>query len=187
MKRFVTAKENDLPAIEKCLRRCEQSCIDEGISAVDVRLGREQILDAVESGSLLLIKDGAMVLGMAWFLHDLSKAFFPLSNSERKSIDLLDEYGWNGEPIIVFRAFMIDPMVRNEGNGRELMQALLARFKGASFFASFSLDNPTAATFYRAMGFEIRLTHELEIEKETARNLAVRMFKPSGLCREARW
>ena len=187
MKRFVTAKENDLAAIEKCLRRCEQSCIDEGISATDVQLGREQILDAVQSGSLLLIKDGAMVLGMAWFLHDLTKAFFPLTSSERKSIDLLDEYGWNGEPIIVFRLFLIDPMVRKQGNGRELMQALLARFKGASFFTSFALDNPVATKFYRAMGFEIRLTRELEIEKENARNLAVRMFKPSGLCREAKW
>ena len=190
MHRVCLCKESDLPSLQKCLRRVKEGIKLEGKSFWNDEYPMEEDfkLDQKE-GRLYVIKDGARVIGSATAEHDVAEAFFPISKSEAKAIDLLESLGYRGEPLLILTRFMIDPAYQGKGVAKEFLQAVLSYYPKTSVLLSVGKENEKAIAFYRKNGFAVFGSPAFEFGDLPSSDfiLMTKMFVPKGLCREAKW
>ena len=146
------------------------------------------IKEDIDGGKLFLLLLGKSVIGSCSIDFNVEKSLFPVSQSFKKSGDLLEKIRYNGETVIVLERFHIHPEYQRKGLGKMFLTSLFAKFRETTMIASIEWDNENAIAFFRKRGFmDLGEYGDLEIDPDKPRHLLYKAFKPEGLCRQANW
>ena len=185
---IVSAKPSDYPGIVSAF---STSTAGQGEYERYDPLRQEALLsglsEAIEDQQIYAMKNGSRVLGFAWIGHIVEEELFPKTQSYSKTEDVLEAIGYHGEPTMVLRGIFIDKKEQGHKYGNELFHSLLSRYKGATWIAAIEEGNRGGIHFLEHLGF---LPCPIPVDCEcgdTPKRVYAKTFRPSGLCREARW
>jgi GNAT superfamily N-acetyltransferase len=184
MHKLIIAKPNDLPAIMKLFRRVNANLISQGnlMWTHDYPLESDFKAD-IDNECLYLLKEGMRVLAMGAVSHDVTADFFADSRSAKKTTEVLEKVGWAGEPIAMLHRFMVDPAFEGKGVAAELLDFLLARYKGSTWIFAAYPSNLRAIRFYEKHGFtNYGIYSEFEWGPDSVQNLIGKKYQRDGLC-----
>lgn len=182
------AQQEDYQGIVSCLSTSMES-LDELASWEEERVDAliSSLQEDIESHRAYVLKQRHDVFGFLIVSRDIEGEFFPRSHSYSKTSDLLEELGHRGEDVFVIKALFVDAAHQSEGIGQELLRSLFARFKEASFLLYVEEGNKKGRDFFAHHGF-FACGHEESLERgPKPKKIYGKRYRPTGLCREARW
>ena len=186
MQRITKASPNDLPSLGKCFRRVEGDLEINGFPSLSHSYPKEEDFPRlVEEEQIILLKEGARVMGAAFVSSILDEALFPKTHDQKATTELLDSIAFRGEGIKVLRLCFLDPMMIGKGVAKEFIRSILLRYPETSWFTMVPKGNARAFSFMKKMGFIPTLFPLKEFEEDLV--LFVKPYRPSGLCSAAFW
>ncbi|MBE6126725.1 MAG: GNAT family N-acetyltransferase [Erysipelotrichaceae bacterium] len=181
--RIENAKESDYGEILSLYASALESTkknptsTDPFLSILEKGLGEETVYVA---------RENRKILGFVRISREATESLYPESKSYGKTMNLLDDLNIGLEEVIVVKGVYVDPLRQNQGVGTELLRSLYARFKEASFLLLLSPEQKRLRSFFSHRGFAYACPFTLEGDPNE-KDLLLRKYKPSGLCREAKW
>lgn len=149
-------------------------------SSMDRYFDDSYIIEELDKGRIVGTVEGQKVLAFATVERDIDTFIFP--TSEHSLYDLLETFDYKEEPAIAFSSFGVDPMVRKQGLGKELMLSLFAKYKNHTWFTRVGRKNKPFLNFLTKLGFYP--IGEFSTPEEA---ILVRPFVQDGLCRNIIW
>ena len=189
MRKIVHAKESDMPSLLKCFRRVDAALLSKGLTMWDEGYpSEEDFRKDLESESLFVMKDGARIVASVSVSHDVALSFFPESRSQKKAEAILSDISYQGEQITILHRFFVDPAYEGKGIGKELFQAIEAKYRPSSFLVAIYHENEDAKAFFQKMGFtNLGRDYNMEYGKYSDEYLYAKVYKKDGLCRGFAW
>ena len=142
---------------------------------------------AIDDGRVYCLKERGKALSFYVVSHSVEDYFYPQSHSYAKSSDLLESFDYQGERIVVLETLNVDYLHQGNGIGTETLKAMVGRYPKCSFLTCCKEENRPGIRLLLKVGFAA-LPHDYGMEIEGGKHVIfVKKYRPSGLCREAKW
>ena len=145
----------------------------------------DRINEDIDNGGLFLLISDYRPLAYAVVSDDLVGTFFPKSHSFSSASALADKMGQEEERLCVLRDIHVPVTSKRKGIAYDLLQSILGRYPHTSWILWVNENNVPALRLFEKCGFSSLGVQDIEQEGRSI--VLYKKYRPSGLCREARW